>query len=142
MPCRGGVDQELGADRSAGIVEALAIDAPAIAVVTIALPDDNEVAEGIHRDRREALIVIGGGICAKLRSQRSAGIVEALAIDTVGSTFLAVALPGHDEVAIGIHCRSGPLLRIGRGGIGLRFQPCRDQLSMAAQRQEQDATGK
>ena len=45
-----GVDLELAADLGAGGVEPLAVHAPIVAVLGVALPDDDEIAVGVHGD--------------------------------------------------------------------------------------------
>ena len=59
MVRREGVDVELGADGRAGGIEALAVN-PVSAVVGLAvtLPDDDEVASGVHGDGHVSLVCL------------------------------------------------------------------------------------
>ena len=59
-------DAEFGTLRHARGVVALREDAVAVAILAEGLPSDDEVACRVHRDRRDGLIVDGGGIDAKL----------------------------------------------------------------------------
>src|SRR6185436_1275116 len=70
-----------------------------------ALPDHDEVARGVARDRRVALIVRRVGVDLELRSAWRPARVVALALHGEKGRVAArapEALPDHDEVARGV----------------------------------------
>ena len=62
-------------------------------------PGHGKSAAGQCRDRRLVLIVGGVGIDLEFRTDRRAGLVEQLAVDTFTAAVLAVGLPDYDEFA-------------------------------------------
>ena len=88
-----GVDLELAGESSAGAREAAGEDAVARAVLAVALPGDDEVAVGVHRHRRDALVVRGVGVDLELAGQRSARAREAAGEDAVVRAVLAERWP-------------------------------------------------
>src|SRR5205823_1123841 len=110
----GGVDAELAADGRAGGGIALAVDAPAAAVLAVARPGDDEVAGAVHRHGGRALVTGGGGVDAELAAQGRAGGGVTLGVDAPAAAVLALTLPNDDEVAgpVGRH-------RLRAVGIGL-----------------------
>ena len=108
-----GVDLELGSLGHAGGVITLGIDAVAAAVLAVALPGDDEVAGGIHGHLGKSLIAGGVGVDLEFAALGHAGRVVALGVDAVAAAILAIALPGDDEVAGGIHGHAGEFLIAG-----------------------------
>src|SRR5207237_1391785 len=97
------VDQKLVAQRRAGGVIAAGIDAGARAVLTLAVPGDDEVARRIHRRRRRELVIRGDLVDLELARQRHAGSAVAAGKDAVAAAILTLALPGDHEVARRVH---------------------------------------
>ncbi|EXI75075.1 MAG: hypothetical protein AW07_01309 [Candidatus Accumulibacter sp. SK-11] len=98
---RRGVDQEFRADRSAGRVEALAVDAPAAAVLAVSrLPDDDVTAVGAGGDVLSVLRIGIGAMDLGFATDLGARVVEALAVDAVAVSVLIPGSPGGDEAAI------------------------------------------
>jgi hypothetical protein len=64
----GCVDLELVARRIAGGVELPSVDAPAVAVLALALPDDRKVSAGVHRRSGVHLIAGSGLVDLELRT--------------------------------------------------------------------------
>ena len=87
------------ASASAGAREAAGEDAVSRAVLTVALPDDDEVAVGIRRHRGDVLVARGVGVDLELAGQGAPALVKRLGEDAVARAVLAEALPGDDEVA-------------------------------------------
>src|SRR5262249_11267985 len=102
----GGADAELAAlGHTRGIV-ALGVNAPAVAVLLLALPGNDEIAAGVHCDSRVELVMVGGGVNAELAADRVAGGVVALGVDTPAVAVLVLARPDHHEIS-GRICRNG-----------------------------------
>jgi len=101
---RVGVDLEVGADRGAARVVALALDRAPGAVAaqaSVALPDHDEVAAGIARGRWKELIARRVAVDLELRSDCRAARGIALSLDggRIGvAVRAAVAMPDHHEV--------------------------------------------
>src|SRR5581483_4691828 len=93
------VDAELAALGDAGGAVALGVDAPAAAVLSVALPGDDEVAGAVHGHRGRQLVVGGRAVDAELAALGDAGGAVALRVDAPAAAVLVLALPGHDEVA-------------------------------------------
>jgi hypothetical protein len=116
---REGIDPELGPLGHARGVDALGEDATKAAVLGDALPGHDEVAVGVHGDGGFCLTARREAVDLELGSLGHARGVEAPGEDAVTIAVLAVALPRHDEVAVGIHGH-GQMLLIARGeGIDL-----------------------
>src|SRR2546428_1614904 len=71
-------------------------------VLQVAVPDDDEVAEGVGGDGRIRLVARRVGVDAELGAEGSAGAGVALAEDAPAHAVLDVTLPGDDEVAGGV----------------------------------------
>src|SRR5262249_31197169 len=84
-----GVDAELAALGAARGGVALGVDVPAVAAgLVMALPDDDEVVGGVHRDGGVHLVILGAGVDAELAALRSAGRVVALGVDAPAAAVL------------------------------------------------------
>jgi hypothetical protein len=68
----GGVDPELAAERGAGGIEALGIDATAAAVLAFGAPHDDEAAAVEGRNRGLVLVAAHGAVDGKLGAARAA----------------------------------------------------------------------
>src|SRR5205085_68493 len=100
LVARGGdVDEELTAQSVAARVVALGVDAPTVAVLTVARPGDDNIAQQVKGDRRVLLIAGSGGVDAELIAQGVAIGVVALGGNTPTVAVLAVTRPGDDEAA-------------------------------------------
>ena len=97
--------------RHAGRVVPLREDAVAAAVLSVALPCDDEGSARVHRHGRRALAPGGVGVHAKLRARRPRG-VETARPDVVAA--VPEAAVGDDEAAGGIAGHRGVRLRAGR----------------------------
>ena len=75
------------------------------AILVVALPGDDEIPVGVHRRRRVLLSVRRIRVHAELGALRDAGGVVTLGVDAVAAAILGVALPGDDEIAVGVHRR-------------------------------------
>ena len=83
--------------------EAAGEDADAGAVLVGALPGDDEVAVGVGSDRGTSLVSRSVGVDLELAAQRRTARVETLRENALAVAVLpGVALPGDDEVAIGV----------------------------------------
>jgi hypothetical protein len=98
------VDLEIGALRAAGRGEAAREDAEdAAAVLVGTLPGDAEVAVGVGGDRRTTLVSRSVSVDLELAAQRRTARVETPRKNALAATVLRrVALPGDDEVAVGV----------------------------------------
>src|SRR5262249_20934452 len=93
-------DPELPARARARGVVTLTVDAPARAVLCVALPDVEEAAVAlVHRDGRALLISDREGVGAKRRADGRERGVDALPDDGVAGEVLQGALPDDDEIA-------------------------------------------
>ncbi len=119
---RGGVDRGFAQQRCAGVIEALGVNLAGRAV--IADPGDDETRLAAQIDgrghRREILVAGRGGVDARLRADRRAGVVEALHHDVViGGVAVGVerrgAVVNHDQAAI-IERQRRRILRARRAG--------------------------
>src|SRR5687767_7247700 len=90
------VDLELPALRRPGGVVALGVDVGTAGAV--GLPDDDEVAVGVHGRGGGVLVAGGGGVHAERRALRHAACVVTLGVDV--PVRRAVGLPRDDEVAV------------------------------------------
>ncbi len=95
-------DLELGGLGDAGGGEAAGEDATVRAVLGVALPRDDEVAVGVERHGESVLLVRGVARDLELGGKGRPGGGEAAGEDAKVRAVLAVALPGDDEVAIGV----------------------------------------
>jgi hypothetical protein len=126
----GGVDAELVAHgRPVGGV-ALGVNAFRPRVLAAALPDDDEVAVGIDRDRRLDLVSGGIRVDAELVALRGAGGVEPAGEDPVAARVRAD--PGDDEVPVGVGRRRGLLLGAGYGLVDSELRPDRRERQQQA----------
>ena len=93
-----GVDLELGPDRVAGAIEALAEDAGRIAVLVGRIPDGDEAAVAERHHRRRGLVAGGKRVELELATQRVASGVEDAAENAQGAAVgAAVVVPGDDK---------------------------------------------
>src|SRR5439155_24727860 len=83
------------------------------AVLHVAMPGDDEIAEGSGGDGGNGLTVRRVRVDAELRAEGSAGAGIALAEDTLERAIREVAGPDDDEVAGGVrrYCRKGLIAR-------------------------------
>ena len=98
---RGRIHQEFSALNGAGVVVALAIYAKAVAILSEALPDDDQIAVGIERHVRIALSAGGGSIYRQFAADGRAGGVEALGDD------LELTIPDYGELTDIVHVHPG-----------------------------------
>src|SRR3990172_397074 len=124
LPARDvGVDLELVPLGSSGGVEALAEDSVVAPVLALAVPNDDEVPNGVRSRGWEPLDARGVGVDLELASLGEAVGVEALAEDPPGAPVLAVALPNDDEVPVRVGGHRGVAL-VARGvGVDLEVAP-------------------
>src|SRR6185503_477492 len=113
-----GVDPELPAQGRPRAGIALRVDAETAAVLDLALPRNDEAAEGVAAHRGMELVEPEEGIDPELAAQRRARAGEPLGVDPpIEEAVLVVALPDDHEIAGGIRRDSGvPLVR---GGVGV-----------------------
>ena len=119
------VHLKLGSLRRARGAEALTEDAEDRCLL-IGVPDDHEIAIGLQVDIRHTLVAWGVGIDLELGALRSARRIEAAGKDagTAGSV-LSVAVPGDDEVSVGVHPGGGQPLSARGVGVHLELDALR-----------------
>src|SRR5574340_767652 len=98
------VHLELRSLRRAGGVVALRVDARARPVLTLALPDDEESARGIHGHGGTGLVARAVCVDLELITRGLPCRIEAPCEYPVAAAVLAVAHPDDQEVAPGVHC--------------------------------------
>ena len=98
-----GAGAELTAELCARGGEPLAENAPHVAVLLVAGPDDDEVADRIHGHVGVLLTTYRGRVDQEFVADRHALDVETSGEDAVQVAVLSVAGPGDDEVAVGVH---------------------------------------
>src|SRR5262249_42351786 len=77
VACGGAVDEELVTQGIAVGVEATSVDIPAVAVLSVARPGDDEAAISGHGHHRGGLIAGGGGVDEEFITEEMAGGVQA-----------------------------------------------------------------
>src|SRR5439155_954978 len=112
----GGTDLELAALGRARRVVPLPVDPKAAAVLALAGPGDDEVAGRVHGYRGDELDIGRGGIDAELAALGHPRRVVPLPVYATAAAVLALAGPGHHEVAGRVHRHRGEILSIGGGG--------------------------
>src|SRR5207244_3440933 len=117
-----GVDLELVAERSAGVVEAAGEGALAAARPGLLRPRAEGVAGVVHVHAGGELLAEGRVGGADGPAEGGTGRVVALEVHAVAAAVLPVALPRHDEVAIGIGGDGGVNLIVRRVAVDLEFR--------------------
>jgi hypothetical protein len=118
---REAVDLELATCRVARGVVALGEDAVPVAVLAVALPRHDEVAVGVHGHGRDHLNACREAVDLERGSLRIARGIVALGEDAVLAAVLAVAVPRHDEVAVGVHGHGRSALLVYGEAVDLEF---------------------
>ena len=105
-----------------GGVVPLGVDAVVAAVLAVALPGDDEVAGGVHGHGGHGLAVGRVGVDLELAALGDPGGVVPLGVDAVvAAVLVAVAGPGDDEVAGGVHGHRRGELLAGPEGVDLEL---------------------
>jgi len=89
-----------------------------------ALPHDHEVAVGVQRHRRVALLARGVGVDLELAARRAARRGVALPLDAVEARIRAArsaAVPRHHEIAVIVHRHRRAALAIRGVGVDLEL---------------------
>jgi hypothetical protein len=92
-------------------------DTVAAPVLPIAVPRHHEVAAPVGGDGREVLDAGRVRVDPELEAPRGAGGVEALPEDAVTVSVLDIALPHHDEIAVGRRGHHPALAQLRPGGV-------------------------
>ena len=130
VPVRGRVDLQLAADRRAGGVESLPVDAKAAAVLVAALPNGDVVPRGVEPHGGIGLLVRGCCVGLLLRTQQGQGrhvhgrLVEGGLVGVVGLVSLGHGISRIDDQphvpVTGCHVRNRKGLSVGMGGVRLQ----------------------
>ena len=107
--------------RATGIVF-VAVDAPTVSILMLALPGNQEIAIAVHRNCWRALRTgcrrIDEGICSQQRSR----IIHPPTEDIRAAALLAFRLPHNDSIATAVHCNIGKRLILCRVRVHLKFR--------------------
>src|SRR5262245_47191903 len=95
----------------------LAVYAPFIAILIVALPDNHEAAVGCYRHRWTLLMIRRGSVGPELTALGHAEGIIALGVHAPAAAVLIVALPGDHEGAVECHGHRRGGLITGGGGV-------------------------